>query len=259
MRVPFQLLSRGENLYGVLHIANNQKSTPVVVIMCYGLNGDRTEKHRMSVKFAECCENKKINVVRFDYANIGITEGDFFFSTFSQRVHNVCDIINFVKGCFNCKIKIILIGFSDGAKVAINVNDSVDDIEGIAFWNPIINLEQKKNEIKNLIQEEKFKIHSDYKKPFKPLLGVGLNIHILKELHEDKSKSKLDQISTKLFVFGEKDRFTENMRKFVNQEISSEKTVLNIKEAGHLFNNTEFEKQVIKNTVKWIEDVCYEN
>lgn len=46
MRIPFQINSGGKDVLGVMHIPNRQNDIPVVIIMCYGLNGNRTEQHR---------------------------------------------------------------------------------------------------------------------------------------------------------------------------------------------------------------------
>src|SRR5690554_656776 len=219
MRIPFQINSDGNELLGILHIANRQQEIPVVIITCYGLNGTRVEQHRMSVKFGEMCEGNAINLIRFDYTNVGVSEGDFFFTTISERIRNIVDVYSFIKGCFNCEISVFLIGFSDGAKIAIQAKEYIEDFEGLICWNPIINVPQvlETSSAETTIKE-KLKIHKKYRKPYKQLFGVALNTNIIKEIETDISVDKLDNGYKKLFVFGEKDRFTKHIRAFIENK-----------------------------------------
>ena len=150
MRVPFQINSINKSLLGIFHISENQCAKRIVLVMCYGLNGNRVEQHRMSVKFGEECEKKGVNLVRFDYTDVGVSEGCFEESRLSDRVQNVIDVILYVKGCFNEAIDIYLIGFSDGAKIAANSMEQMPECKGVILWNPIINIEGKQKEDKSM-------------------------------------------------------------------------------------------------------------
>lgn len=255
MRVPFQINSNGNELIGILHIPDNQQKIPIVLIMCYGLNGNRSEQHRMSVKLGELCEKNAINLVRFDYADTGMGEGNFFFTDISRRVRNVVDICNFVSGCFGGNLFVYLAGFSDGAKTVINAKEYMDNLQGIILWNPIINIQQespKEKEISNV--PEKMKFHKKYKKPYKQLFGLCMNPTLVSELKYDKSVDKLNDHSHKLFVFGEEDRFTKEIRAFIEKRQFYNSSIHIIKAAGHLFGNTMMENQVNEITVKWIQE-----
>lgn len=260
MRVPFQVNSNGRDLLGILHIANKQQDTPIVIIMCYGLNGNRVEQHRMSVKLGELCEENSVNFVRFDYANVGISEGEFFFSTLSERIKNVVDIYRFVSGCFNRRLAVFLIGFSDGAKIAIQAKEQIDEMKGIMCWNPIINIPHPMDSNSEAAKEKgKLRIHKKYKKPYKQLFGVCLNTIIMKEIGCDNSVDKLDDNVHKLFVFGENDRFTKGIRAYVENMNFHNNRIVIISNAGHLFGSTVCEQQVNQITLKWIQECANDN
>ena len=213
MRVPIQINSMNKTLLGVFHIPNTQCKRIKVIIMCYGLNGNRVEQHRMCVKFGEVCEKNNINLVRFDYTDVGVSEGDFGYSTLSNRVTNVIDVVDYVRGCFNQEIDIYLVGFSDGAKIAANSFLELKCCKGIILWNPIINIGtgQIKNENR---MNNRLKIDRSTKKPYKPLFGLKLNLQMIRELMKDKSMELMKCSYKKLFVFGEKDAFTSEIRKY---------------------------------------------
>ncbi|NLM10227.1 MAG: hypothetical protein GX213_05515 [Clostridiaceae bacterium] len=253
MRIPFQINSGGKDVLGVMHIPNRQNDIPVVIIMCYGLNGNRTEQHRMSVKLGEMCEVNSVNLVRFDYANVGVSEGDFFFSSISERVRNVIDIYNFVYGCFNREISVYLIGFSDGAKIAIQAQEHIGYFSGLICWNPIIKVPYISESMdRNPSGPVKLKIHQKYKKPYKPLFGVCLNTGLIKEIERDNSVSKLSNLGRTLFVFGEKDKYTKHIRAYFESRNLINTNIVIIEGAGHLFNSPAYERQVNESTIKWI-------
>lgn len=255
MRVPFQIISNRKNLLGVFHIAKQQLDIPVVIIMCYGLNGSRVEQHRMSVNLGELCENSNINLVRFDFTNVGISEGEFFFSSIHERIKNVISIYEYIKGCFNSKISVYLIGFSDGAKIAIQSKEFIRDLEGIVFWNPIINIssETSSHSTETTIKE-KFKLHKKYNKPYKQLFGVCLNIGMVKELNNDNSVRKINDDIRKLFIFGEKDKFTKDIKRWVEENNYLNSDIKIIKNSGHLFGDSMLEQEVNGETIEWIKE-----
>lgn len=255
MRVPFQISSSGKELAGIFHISGKQREIPVVLIMCYGLNGNRSEQHRMSVKLGELCEKNAINIVRFDYADTGISEGDFYFTNISVRIRNVVDIYDFVSGCFGGKLLVYLAGFSDGAKIVINAKEYIDKLQGIVLWNPIINI-PKEAAVENELQKisKKMKLHKKYRKPYKQLLGLCMNPMLISELKYDNSAEKLNDNLQKLFIFGEEDRFTKKIKEYIEECRFHNVSISIIKEAGHLFGSTVMERQVNDITVKWIQE-----
>ena len=255
MRIPFQINSVNKSLLGILHISENQQAKKTVLIMCYGLNGNRVEQHRMSVKLGEVSEKNGINLVRFDYTDVGISEGSFENSKLSDRVRNVIDVITFVKGCFNEAIDIYLIGFSDGARIAVNSIDRMSDCKGVILWNPIVNIEGRQNVQKTKAKEEnRILLDKRTHKPYKPLFGDKLGLVMLRELSADKSAMLLKKGYKKLFVFGEKDAFTKEIRQYFyrHREEYPNSDFVVIQNAGHLFSDRISENEVITESINYV-------
>lgn len=254
MRIPFQINSVNKSLLGILHISENQQAKKIVLIMCYGLNGNRVEQHRMSVKLGEVCEKKGINLVRFDYTDVGISEGSFENSKLSDRVQNAIDVITFVKGCFNEAIDIYLIGFSDGARIAVNSIERMPDCKGVILWNPIVNIEGQQNVQKTMAKEEnRILLDKRTHKPYKPLFGDKLGLVMLRELSTDNSAMLLKKDYKKLFVFGEKDVFTKEIRQYFydHRDEYPNSDFIIIRNAGHLFSDRKFENEVIAKSTNY--------
>ena len=139
MEIPVSVFIKGKSLQGILNIPDRQKNKPVVVIMCYGFNGDRVEQHRMSVTMGRTFEKAGINFCRFDFRNQGLSEGSFDDFLLSEKQEDITEIIEYLKACFRSSdISFYLIGFSNGCKVAIDAMVENNDIDGIILWNPIL-------------------------------------------------------------------------------------------------------------------------
>jgi alpha/beta superfamily hydrolase len=254
MRVPFQINSLNKALLGIFHIPDKQSEKIKVIIMCYGLNGNRVEQHRMSVKFAEACEENHICLVRFDYTDAGISEGDFSDTLISNRVKNVEDVVDYVRGCFNKCIEIFLVGFSDGAKVAVNSLTQIGECQGIILWNPIVNIDVKSMTNKSKTDNH-LKLDNATKKPYKPLFGLKLNLQMIRELMNDQTKELLKNSYRKLFIFGEKDVYTAEINKYFrsNKDLYPNSEFVEIKNSGHLFSDKKYEEEVIRKTIKFVK------
>lgn len=257
MRVPFQIISKNKCILGIFHIAENQSPNNPTIIMCYGLNGNRVEQHRMSIKLGEECEKNGINLVRFDYSDVGVSEGSFENSLISSRIQNTVDVIEYVKGCYRGKPDIYLIGFSDGAKVAAGVMEKEPENKGIILWNPIVKIDSSQKEKKAGTEGEKKRILIDPKtrKPYLPLYGVKMGLGLLKEISCDSSSILLKAGYKKLFLFGERDRFTKEIADFFGDNIADypNSEIVTIPKAGHLFASEANEKEVILTTIDFIK------
>ena len=252
MRIPFQIQDNNKEVLGVMHITSQQFDIPKMLIMCYGLDGNRVEQHRMSIKLGESCEKMNMNLVRFDYANVGVSEGEFVESTLQERIRNTIKVCEFVEGCFNGNVEIYLVGFSDGAKIASHVTEHINVIKGLIMWNPIINLDND-NIYTTSVNREKLILHPMTRKPSKQLFGLAMNLQMVRELAKDNTAELLKKQDV-LFIFGENDRFTLNVRKFIEKVIveSTSSELVLVKNAGHVFTDIDSEKIVIHRTLEWI-------
>ena len=218
MEIPVQLGINNKLSFGVFHITPHQNSIPVVLVMCYGLNGDRVEQHRMSVKAGRYASSLQVNFLRFDYCNQGVSQGAFQNVTIASKTDDVLHWIKNVRAYFeNEQIKIYLIGFSDGARVAVNAAIHSEDINGLILWNPIVKLPNSQEESANP-HAAKDRLYMDRKTRniYKKLLGVKLNTTILNEMKNDNTFSSLINYKKPiLYVFGSEDRFTKYLQRVI--------------------------------------------
>lgn len=255
MHIPFQFENKGKLILGIAHLADNQLPTPIVLIMCYGLNGNRVIQHRLSVKLGEILEKKGINLIRFDYRNVGISEGHFECSNIEDRIDDIFEVCKYAKSCFyNKKIKIILIGFSDGARNAIQATKNIN-IDGLILWNPIFNVPITSTTSIHS-KKEKFTFHPLYKIPIKKLLGVGLSVDMIKQIEAENAINAFEDYKNNiLLLFGEKDKLTQNVNNHLtSKDLISRNNVdyVIVKNADHLFNKAAYVDEVFDTTINWV-------
>lgn len=259
MEIPVHIGVRENLVLGIFHVATSQLDTPAVMIMCYGMNGNRVEQHRMSVKLGRLAETQNINLMRFDFLNQGISPGTFIKTTISSKIDDMLHVIKDIKGYFgNKKVKIYLIGFSDGARIAIDVGHSCKDVKGIILWNPIIRNPYTVDVSPNPNStHEKFYIDKKNNMIYKKLLGVKLSATLIKEIKSDNIYELLRKTDKPIFyVFGSNDRFTKSLQgKIYDIGIfDKNKDSIHIVEgAAHIFASTYYENEVITNTIKWVK------
>ena len=107
-----------------------------------------TNQHRIGVKLGKFFEENGVNLIRFDYRNLGVSDGYFEQSNMKDRIKDIKEVCNYIKSCFgNIKTEIFLIGFSDGARNAILATQSIKELKGLILWNPIFNIYGNNNEM----------------------------------------------------------------------------------------------------------------
>lgn len=255
MEVPVNLLVRGKVLTGILNIPDKQPEIPVVVIMCYGFNGDRVEQHRMSVKIGRQAQEIGITFVRFDFRNQGLSEGSFDNFLFSEKEEDINEIIEFIKACFRRDdIRFFLIGFSNGCKVTIDtIFNNSEAIAGIVLWNPI--LQELTDEHNDAGDSRRLYKHPITEKPYKKFYSLRLNLKLLHELNQDSSMTRLKTIKKPILLVLSRDdvsisNFTEVFEESADLQKIAE--ILYIENTDHLFGDTYSENRVIAKTLEWV-------
>lgn len=252
MRMPFQIPVEQDHIMGIINIPENGIKKHIV-IMCYGFNGYRSDVHRIAVKLGDYLELKSIPLVRFDYRGQGLSEGEMNDVTLESRVNDVCSVIQFVQGCFNDEhVKITLIGFSDGARIASLVANTID-VQNVILWNPIFETKnssysQKENGRK---KNNMFRNAKSGKWSYQ-YYGLPVSIGYLNELVNGDSLSCLiNSTCNKFCIWGENDRFTKETRDDLIHLFN--KTEL-VPLSGHLFFGKENENLVFEKTYNFLKD-----
>lgn len=255
MRVPFQVEVRQQVINGMMHIPEKKSFVNKVVIMCYGLNGNRTEEHRMSVKLGDKLIDEGVIFVRFDYRGQGISCGEMNNVNFMSRVEDVGAIINFVRGCFNYENnEYYVIGFSDGARIVPQVCMNNEQICMAILWNPIFTMENspfmKTNSV-NTNQNKLITNITNNKKCYQ-LYGLPISIEYLREIKSKKTSYNefINLECKKICIWGDNDQYS----KIYREKMCEREEVFNyiVKDATHLFNGKIAENEVIDVTMQYI-------
>ena len=260
MRVPFQVEVHQQVVNGMMHIPEKKRFVNKVVIMCYGLNGNRTEEHRMSVKLGDKLINEGVTFVRFDYRGQGISCGEMNEVNFASRVEDVGAVIDFVRGCFNYEnIEYYVIGFSDGARIVPQVCINNEKIRTAILWNPIFSMENspfmKTNSVST--NENRLITNITNNKKCYQLYGLPISIEYLRDIRS--KKTAYDEFAglecEKICIWGEDDQYSQMYR----ETMCEKKGVINyiVKDATHLFNGKIAEDEAMYVTMQYIlgEDV----
>jgi len=93
-----------------------------IVILCHGYGA-----HKGSRWIKKLADSLPCSSLRFDYSGCGHSEGSFEEATFSKKVSDLHDVIDFCKD-FD---KIILLGHSMSGAVVLNVASERDDISAV--------------------------------------------------------------------------------------------------------------------------------
>lgn len=258
MRIPFQVENKKNVIMGMLHIPDKVKWVNKIVLMCYGFNGDRTEEHRMSIKIADKMSAHGIIMARVDFRAQGISSGDISQISLQTRCDDIKGVLDFIEGCFGAKNqdrKYYLIGFSDGARIAVEVIQSGKNIKvgAVILWNPVFSLDDIDISEGDTVEnpENMFIKNVSNKKRNFQMYGLPINLKYLSQLkkgtsYEDYLKLECD----KFCIWGSEDEKTKNIRKQVYNESSIQNYVL--VGAKHLFNDRQHEEMVMNKTIEYI-------
>ncbi|KAA6470413.1 alpha/beta hydrolase [Bacillus cereus] len=235
---------RGKKIYAVHN--HVEKGDSPGVIFLHGLAGDRVDSRRIFVKLARRLQNLGYPSIRFDIIGTGISEGNFHDITLESWYEQVKFLVNeFSNGIFRNR-QIILVAFSEAAKIAIKVAQNSAQIKGICLCNGIITDE---------FWEQDRKINRLYKRDnqfvFDMGFGVWVNTKIIKENDKFKVNNK-DHIPNIpiLALYGESDVMTLESRKiFENNNLIK---LYIIKGSDHLFTTPEWESQLLLYIENWL-------
>ncbi len=258
MQIPVSFDVKGKAVRGIIHIPKSRIDSSPIIIMCYGINGNRVEQHRMSYLFGKEAEKRGICFFRFDYRGQGISDGEFYDVSMESRKEDVLESINFIKGCFHDEnIKFALIGFSDGARIATGISVLTDQISSMVMWNPILSSNKIFNStIKGVNNKSRFFREPLSGKIVTSFYGLYLDNNYMREIKEDNSLDNfINYKGSKFCIFGSDDKLTVDLRKYIELyliENNKKDNIMIIKDARHLFGTTDWSNCVIDETLKWI-------
>lgn len=255
MEIPVQFTSHGKTLLGMFSVAEKEAEGKPILILCYGLNGTRTDNHRMSTLFSRKAQKAGIHMLRFDYRGLGISEDEFWHMSIRTKVEDVLAAIQFVKGCTQgSRKRIILLGFSDGARVAMDTCAVDSSIREICMWNPIflpIPINQDSKSKMRLLYEPRTR---ELVFPFEGTWG-GVE-HLREQKYMDGIMEQYIQFTgRKIAMFCEKDVYTMQACQIFqekNKQAVHKSDIRTVKDANHIFSHSSWVKEVMDETIDWI-------
>jgi hypothetical protein len=101
VRIPIQIERSGAALLGMFHVTSRPTQGSPLLLVNYGLNGDRVDNHSLSVLLAEKANLAGISVLRYDYAGCGVSGGEFPETSISSKLEDAQAMLRFMRGCQN--------------------------------------------------------------------------------------------------------------------------------------------------------------
>lgn len=244
-------------LAGILHLPSKFTPPYPAIVYCPGKNGERFEVHRLAVKYARQLAANGIAFLRLDYYGIGLSDGNYFEMTNSTKVSNVLRAIEMM---LNHPLvdprRIALLGFSDGARIALmSANRAAVDL--IALWSPLF------IEIGGHLpgrRKPRFIRHPNWQDKFVlPWAGLWVGMEFYKDMKQiDLEKELNSYTGHSLIVYGEDDPLLQeefeqtDVRKHRLYRNSVDNKVCTVPEAGHLFTSVTLENRLMCETTSWL-------
>ncbi|MCC6558908.1 MAG: hypothetical protein IT372_38765 [Polyangiaceae bacterium] len=257
MQVPVQIEEQGRVILGMLHVPARRAEGGPVILLNYGLNGDRVDNHRLSILLARRANAAGITVVRFDYSGCGVSSSEFHDTSIATKVEDTTAMIDFIEGCsLGEPFKLVLLGYSDGIRVIHRVLARRRGISAVAAWNPVV---RSMTETFRPSKRSRMAIEPTTRKLVLPLFGVYLGMDYLKEANEHLAiKDVLDHAVPKLFVFGTGDAHTLAFQKELGaaRRERQDFDLVEIEGANHLFNRVAWSEELVEKTVDWVQRTC---
>ncbi|TKC19109.1 alpha/beta hydrolase [Robertmurraya kyonggiensis] len=226
---------------GMFH-SNLDFHSDSLFILVPGLLGDRCDSRSMLTKIARGLSKKNTHVLRFDFPGAGISDGFYETNTFEIFSDVLNFIIDEVKGNFTFIKKVILIGFSEGLKVCIDVAKSRNDVKGIGSCNGLIVEEDTKFSIERPRLKNGTIAYNSY-------YGTWVNFQIIMKYKDYLIDHMLLPDSIDYFgIYSESDLLSQNSCQYFKDNKFELKI---IKEADHLFTTDEWLNEVVVDITDW--------
>jgi alpha/beta superfamily hydrolase len=234
-------------LLGILHHMEDMSKPTLLFI--HGIPGERVDTRRLPVRIARELCKYNINSLRMDFYASGISEGDYENVTFECQKEQVECVVKYMRKQLHLTGKIILVAFSEAAKIANAVARNNCDIDGICYCNGIIAEEQIADSLR---------INRLYRRNghFVANIGFGvwINSNIILEIKKWSLHSVEELSKTKsLFIYGDADDLTYNSLQLISKSLNDLYQLKIISGADHLFTSSIYDEKIISEICKWIK------
>lgn len=255
LQIPIQIDVKSKFINGIIHMPVIRANGSPTIVVCYGLNGNRTELHRMLVHAGRRAEETGVILVRFDYRGLGVSDGEFWHSSIRSKIEDVMAMLDFLNGCFQDeKHTLILLGVSDGAKIASLVSYMKNGIMGLALWSPVFILPKH-----DIVMTSRMTREPLTKEIVYPFLGLWLGKEYLRDMKNDLPIQHIKGFNGhKLLIFGGDDSLTQKTQEEIDNEIidlGENVEIFKVPGSGHIYEKSKWSFEVINKTIGWALDI----
>ncbi len=244
--------SKGQKLAGILHTPEGKGPFRAVVFV-HGFRG-RCKDGPKPLALAEALTKKGFVFLRFDFSNIGESEGNFENTTITQYVDDLRCAIDFVlKIGFVEKDRISLVGSSLGGLVATILATKDKRVKSLVLSSPVASLDLCTGELKDLMKKCK---ENGY--VYINLVSANKYCKLNYTFYQDYLKYNGIELAKKidiptLILHGDKDDIVPlEGSKEILKNLKGEKALEIIEGADHYFREpAQFEK-MIKTGIDWL-------
>ena len=265
----------GENLVGVYHPAASN-APRAAIVMLHGWSGTRSGPHQMLTRAARHFSSQNYAILRFDFAGRGDSEGDTDLATLATMQGDARAACDFLRS--QTKAPLLVLGLCSGCEIAVASVDS--SVSGAVLWSaPIFaappspasaskkrgaNLQKYARKLLSVSTYAKvLRGQIDTKGVSKALAGGGGAAS--KNLESDAPgqlppgfrraclASWRNFTAPRLQIYGTADPITESSLEFYRQNSGAEAEVVLIEGANHSFYGLAWEREVINQTLGWLD------
>ncbi len=248
---PVVFENEGQQLVGIVHEPEGGVRGPGIIFL-HGFTGNRYEPHRLFVKTARVLAHLGFWCLRFDFRGSGDSQGDFKDMTVSGEISDALTALRWFKE--NTQVnpeKIGVLGLSLGACVATYlVAQSV--VQTLVLWSGLA------KPVESFTQEVPYDVMKNQarKQGGLDFKGWRIGIAFLEELASLNPLEVIQQYNgSVLIVHGNGDTVipVEQGKLYYEKLNVEDKELYIVEDADHTFNKIDWEQEVIRKTVAWLE------
>ncbi len=239
-----------DNIQAIFHISEAGASDACIVYEP-GIGGDRVDHMRCGVELSRAAQQSGFSVLRYDFRGTGISAGDFYKYTWTERIQVFYILKEYIMNTYNVR-RFYIVSFSEGAKMASWLSQNDKDVKGAG---PIIRSEivNYHEEMKERHVLPKFMKYSKSREMVLPVQGYYLGLSYFQDHKKYDFYSCMEKRKIPMKIFwGEQDPFFEK-NYFYNLE-NKDFHLEVIENEGHLFGYQNMQL-VIEGTVRYLRRI----
>jgi pimeloyl-ACP methyl ester carboxylesterase len=164
---PFYFGPSTKPLFGIYHAPQGALTRGCGVVLCYPMGNEYIQCHRAYRQLAVRLSASGFPVLRFDFYGCGDSSGTCEQGQVGQWLTDIAAALREIRG--RCALeKVCLVGCRLGGTLAAMVGTERGNIDGMVFWDPIVN---GRAYIKELTTLQREMLPYSYVKPKRGLFG----------------------------------------------------------------------------------------